>query len=285
MLTRLTPLLVLALAGSGRAEVGGAVSLGMGYEASRDRSGTAGLSRDSAFATAHAHVRAEAGRDSPLPAGWSAELAYDGVHYPDLHLQDLDRPALTLGARWPVGERVDVRLAVTGAWRQSGDAASRAWETGGSVTLAALLHPRVQLRLIAGHRALLPRGTRPGWTAHGRAVLLLTPWSSSSLALAGGGALGEMQLRSGVDPVVAWSAPDSEEPPSAAPADPGTDRSAISLAPAATVRQDSRMASAELTQVVGAGFTLSAGWLWARVRADPIVSEVHLAWLELAWQF
>lgn len=287
MATRLAALLVLALASAARAEVGGAVSLGAGYDVSTSLSAAAGPLPDAAFTTAHAHLTVEAGPDSPLPEGWSAELAYDGLRYPDLSALDLDRPSLTLAAQWLLGERHALRLAATGAWRRRGQGVADAWEAGGSATLVRALGRGVRLKVGGGYRALGGTAALPGWTAHARTSVHFSPWRTATLALFGGAALGAQQeagersapqvvlpsIREGVPLAVAPVAPGG----AGALASPDTWTDATHLRAV--------LAGGELSQRLGGGLALSAGWLWSRTGGDVPPSEGHLAWLELGWQW
>lgn len=287
MTTRLAALLALALASAARAEVIGAVSLGAGYDVTLSRSAAVGPLPDAAFTTAHAHVAVEGGPASPLPEGWSAELAYDGLRYPDLPSLDLARPSLTLAAQWPLGERHALRLAVTGAWRRRAQGVADAWEAGGAATLVRALGRGVRLKVGGGYRALGGTAALPGWNAHARASLHLSPWRTATLALLGGGALGTQRLAGEASaPQVVLPSVREGVPLAAAPAEAAGD--GAPAAPAAwteAVALRAVMAGGELQQRLGGGLALSLGWLWSRTGGDVPPSEGHLAWLELGWQW
>lgn len=286
MPARLAALLALALASGAQAEVGGAVSVGAGYDASASLSAAAGPLPDAAFTTAHAHLSIEAGPGSAIPEGWSAELAYDGQRYPDLAALDLDRPSLTLAMHWPLGERRALRLAATGAWRRRGQGVADGWEAGGAATLVQALGRGVRLKVGAGYRALGGTAALPGWTAHARTSLHLSPWRSATLSLLGGAALGAQQLLAETaTPQVVLPSVREGVPLAAAAAEPVASAAGEPVMTPVAADLRTVMAGGELQQRLGGGLALSVGWLWSRTGGDLPASETQLGWLEVGWEW
>ncbi len=281
MQARLAALLALALASGARAEVGGAAALGAGFDVSTSLSPGAGPLQDAAFATVHVHLTAEAGDASPFPKGWGVQVAYDGLRYQDLPGQDTDRATLTLAARWRPDERQALRLALTGGWRHLRADGAQAFEVGGAATWLRALGAGVRLGLGAGGRVVgAGDPALSGWKIQARASLLLDPWKAATLAVTGGGALARQRLA----PLIA-SAPvlPAARDDASVTATPEPAASAQLDAPATAARLRAATAGAELSQELGGGLALSAGWLWTRTAGDLPAWESHLSWLELGW--